>query len=1102
MDPGVVVCSNCGRGSATDASFCAGCGASLERSAPGLLEERKVVTILFADLVGSTTRAEASDPEDVRATLSAYYTRLRAELERHGGTVEKFIGDAVMAVFGAPVAHEDDPERAVRAALAIRDALADSDVDVRVAVHTGEALVSRGARVAAGEAMVAGDVVNTAARLQSGAPVNGVLVGETTYRATEHAIRYGAVASVHAKGKSEPVPAWEALEAKARFGVDVESETLVGLVGRQEEVALLAGALDRVRREREPQLVTLVGVPGIGKSRLVTELLAVVDALPDLITWRQGRCLPYGDGVSFWALGEMTKAQAGVLDTDSSQVAENKLADAVAVLLPEPAEAAWVLGHLRPLLGLGGASGADDRRSEAFAAWRRFFEALAEQRPSVLVFEDLHWADDGLLDFVDHLVEWAREVPLLVVATARPELLERRPGWGGGKANAATISLRPLSDDQTGRLLGLLLGRSVIDAGVQSELLARAGGNPLYAEEYVRMLRDGRFAGDRLPETVQGIIAARLDALPAEEKLLLQDAAVIGKVFWSGALGSLGGVAQETAEERLHALERKEFVRRERRGSIVGDTEYAFRHLLVRDVAYAQIPRLARADKHRLAAEWIESLAGDRAEDRSELLAHHYGTALELARAAGSEETSALEERARRAFVEGGERALSLSALPTAVRFFARALELTPEEDPGWPALVLRHGRVGFDIRQAGEQPLVARALERMLADGDVERAVDAEVLLAECDWFAGRSDSTFDRLTRARELVAGRPASPSKTHALAQTSRFLMLANRTEEAVEVGRESLALAEELDLRELQAHALNNIGTARVAHGDLEGFTDLERSASIAREINSPEELRSLGNLASLVADIGDLGRAHELYEQVVEGAGRFGVVGFVGWCAAELSLLDFYAGRWDAALDGADAFFASLGEGHYMEPLARQVISEIADGRGDTERAIAESDRAVAFARSAKDPQVVYPALASNARTLARAGRASAADERIRELLALVAARAFQANRWALDLTFALEDLGRPADATAVLAGLRTGTRWHDAASAYAAGDRVGAAVILAAMGDATDEAYARLRAAELGGEHGQLGGVLAFYRAVGASAYLRRAEKLLPASA
>ena len=353
MSGGVIVCPSCRRESPDTAAFCAGCGVSLGASAAPATDERKVVTILFADLVGSTAAAERRDPEDVRKMLSAYYARLRTELERRGGTVEKFIGDAVMAVFGAPIAHEDDPERAVLAALAIRDAMGESDVDVRIAVHTGEALVSRGARVAAGEAMVAGDVVNTAARLQTAAPVNGVLVGETTYRATHDAIEYEDAEAVLARGKTEPVPAWLALQAKARFGVDVDQRPLGELVGRADEVAVLDGALARLRREREPQLVTLVGVPGIGKSRLVAELLARVDALPDLINWRQGRCLPYGEGVSFWALGEMAKAQAGVLESDPAAVAEEKLAAAVAALVADLVEAAWVLGHMRPLLGLG-----------------------------------------------------------------------------------------------------------------------------------------------------------------------------------------------------------------------------------------------------------------------------------------------------------------------------------------------------------------------------------------------------------------------------------------------------------------------------------------------------------------------------------------------------------------------------------------------------------------------------------------------------------------------------------------------------------------------------------------------------------------------------
>jgi class 3 adenylate cyclase/tetratricopeptide (TPR) repeat protein len=1101
VSAGVVVCPSCGRESPGDAAFCAGCGAPLV-AASAELEERKVVTILFADLVGSTANAERRDPEDVRTTLSAYYARLRSELERHGGTVEKFIGDAVMAVFGAPVVHEDDPERAVRAALAIRDGMAESDVDVRIAVHTGEALVSLGARVAAGEAMVAGDVVNTAARLQTAAPVNGVLVGETTYRATAHAIAYENVDPVEAKGKAEPVPAWRALHAKARFGIDVEQRPLVELVGRDDEVAVLTGALARVRREREPQLVTLVGVPGIGKSRLVAELWTHVEALTDLITWRQGRCLPYGDGVSFWALGEMTKAQAGVLETDSAEVAEAKLADAVSVLVADDDEASWVLGHLRPLVGLGGAASGEERRSEAFAAWRQFFEGLAEQRPTVLVFEDLHWADDGLLDFVDHLVEWASGVPLLVVATARPELLDRRSGWGGGMANATTLSLSPLSDVETARLLSVLLEQSVLAADVQSELLRHAGGNPLYAEEYVRMLRDGRFSGGQLPETVQGIIAARLDALSAEEKGLLQDAAVMGKVFWSGALAAIGGVPRETAEERLHALERKEFIRRERRSSVANEAEFAFRHLLVRDVAYAQIPRAGRAGKHRLAAEWIDSLGGDRAEDRSEMLAYHFGAALDFARAAG-QETSELEERARHAFRDAGERALALSALPAAMQFFAQALELWPDDDPDWAYVALRQGRVEHDVRQAGtELPLVARAYELFLERGDADRAAEAEVLLAERDWFSGRSDSTFARLDRARSLVDGRPTSASKARTYAELSRFLMLAGRYEDAVDVGRDALALAREVGARELQAHVLTNIGTARAGAGDLGGYADLEEAFSIAEPINSVEALRAQGNHASVVADYGELHRARGLNERNMALAARLGIRGYMTWGDMELALLDYHAGLWDDATRAATTFLEEQDTAHYLDPAARLIIAAVMMGRGETERALAESQRALEFARDVKDPQVVYPTLAWRARLLAAAGQNAESDVLADELIALVGEREYYATHWSTLATFALDDLGRAADAAAMLERRPTPTRWLAAALTYARGDRARAADMLGEMGDHTDEAYARLRAAEMGGGIEQASRALGFYRGVGASAFVRRAEALLPASA
>ncbi|HEU4971533.1 MAG TPA: AAA family ATPase, partial [Gaiellaceae bacterium] len=449
--------------------------------------ERKVVTVVFCDLVGFTSRAESLDPEDVEAILRPYHERVRSELERHGGTVEKFIGDAVMALFGAPTAHEDDPERAVRAALAIRDFAVEEGIELRVGITTGEALVSLDARPDAGEGMASGDVVNTAARLQSAAPVNGVLVDETTYRATRQAIEYEDAVSVEAKGKSEPIAVWEATAARSRFGVDVAHEARSQLVGRERELAALQDVFDRARHGRTPQLLTLVGVPGIGKSRLVYELSQIVEADPELITWRQGRCLAYGDGVTLWALAEIVKAQAGIAEQDSPADVAEKLRRAAREPLPEE-DAAWVESHLLALVGLSTeAELGSNRRNEAFSAWRRFLEALAEQRPVVLVFEDLHWADESLLDFVDELVDWLTDVPLLVVATARPELLDRRPNWGGGKLNAATIALAPLTDEQTAQLLGRALGTPVLAVETQMALLERAGGNPLYAEQFAEL---------------------------------------------------------------------------------------------------------------------------------------------------------------------------------------------------------------------------------------------------------------------------------------------------------------------------------------------------------------------------------------------------------------------------------------------------------------------------------------------------------------------------------------------------------------------------------------------------------------------------------------
>jgi class 3 adenylate cyclase len=751
--------------------------------------ERKVVTVLFADLVGFTARAEELDPEDVEAILRPYHERLRAELERFGGTVEKFIGDAVMALFGAPIAHEDDPERAVRAALAIRDwAREEEGAQVRIAVNTGEALINLAARPESGQGMAAGDVVNTTARLQGAAPVNGLLVGEATYRATRHAIDYREAEPVEAKGKAEPVAVWEAVDARARVARESVS-TRAKLVGRERELALLREMLVRVRDDLAPQLVTLVGVPGIGKSRLVYELMQIVEQGGVLTYWRQGRALPYGEGVTFWALREIVKAQAGILETDDEEEARRKLSEAVANVISDSTDAEWVEKHLRPLAGLEAEPQTGrDRRGEAFAGWRRLLEAMAEQRPLVLVFEDLHWADDGLLDFIDHLVDWATGVPILIVCTARPELLERRPGWGGGKLNTTTLSLPPLSEEETARLLGALFEQPLLDASLQHALLLRAGGNPLYAEQYAAMaLEKGETENLPVPETLQGVIAARLDRLPPEEKELLQDAAVLGKVFWLGGL--IDGRSRSDVEQRLHALGRKGFVQRARRTSVGDEAEYAFLHLLVRDVAYGQIPRGDRAQKHYRAAEWIESLG--RRDDHAEMLAYHYASSLELARAAGRD-TGAVEQRARIALRDAGERARALNAYLAAEHFYEKALALWPPEETETRAdLLFRRSLAAYSGGRDGRADAIEEARAALIAAGDPDRAAETEALLAADAWMRGRRGSGLEHLRRAEALLTERASSAAKARVLGEVARYHMLGGHDDAAIASGREAL-----------------------------------------------------------------------------------------------------------------------------------------------------------------------------------------------------------------------------------------------------------------------------------------------------------------------
>jgi class 3 adenylate cyclase/tetratricopeptide (TPR) repeat protein len=995
-----VRCPTCGQENAERARFCSSCGAPLGERPPSGGEERKVVSVLFVDLVGFTARSDGADPEDVRSTLRLYHDLLKREIERFGGTLEKFIGDAVMAVFGAPVAHEDDAERAVRASLRITDAIAELnedrpglDLSVRAAVNTGEAVVTLGARPEHGEGFVTGDVVNVASRLQGLAPAGGVVVGELTYRATRMTIEYEALEPVGVKGKDEPVAIWRALAARSRFGVDVEQGTRAPLVGREPELSLLKDLYRRATREQSLQLVTLSGEPGVGKTRLTWEFQRFIDDEPDLVFWRQGRCLPYGEGITFWALSEIVKSHAGILENDGPDEATDKLSDAVESIVEDQIERDWIQARLAPLVGLGAADAVSADREESFAAWRSFLEAIAASGPLVMVIEDMHWADPAMLAFVEHLSEWASGVPMLVLCTARPELYDRQPGWGGGKRNHTAVSLSPLSPDETARLIAALLDQAVLPAETQAMLLARASGNPLYAEEFVRMLIDrgvlvragttwGLAADEHdipVPESVHALIAARLDTLPPERKSLLQDAAVIGKVFWAGALVEMARLEQREVRESLHELARKELLRPARRPSIEGETEYAFWHLLVRDVAYGQIPRAARARKHRAAAEWIERIAGERVADSAELLAYHYEQALHLSRAAGVDDPE-LESRARRFLMLAGERGERLDTAK-AIAHYERALELTPSGHPDRVLVLLRVSRSlwgtgGF----AKAEAWCREALEAARADSDTLGEGEALTWLSKLAWARGDTARQFDLLEDAVRILEALPPGPELASAYARLTAAYGLAWRPAETMRAAERGLDVVREYGTESDLMTLLQFRGQARADFGQVEeGFEDLREGLRLALEA-APAAL-----VAAAHVNLGDMTWVHhspakgqELYEAAAELAERRGAPGAADWARMESMWTRYDLGDWDELLAVGDRILDRvLGHGtSQIWVLTEAYRQDVLLHRGVADREGMVEGRILPRAREIGDGQVLVPTF-----RVAALGRMARGDE-------------------------------------------------------------------------------------------------------------------------
>jgi class 3 adenylate cyclase/tetratricopeptide (TPR) repeat protein len=1028
------VCPACGEENPERARFCLACGAALTR-APVSGEERKVVSVLFVDLVGFTGRSDRADPEDVRALLRPYHERVKADIERFGGTVEKFIGDAVMAVFGAPVAHEDDAERAVRAALRILDTIDELrgeglDVAVRAAVTTGEAVVSLAARPERGEGIVTGDVVNTAARLQSAAPVGGVIVDEPTMRSTESAIGFEPLEAIEAKGKATPISVWRATHARSRVG-EPEAATQTPFIGREHERTLLLETFLRAERESSVQLVTVVGEPGIGKSRLVTELRTALDDRPELVTWRHGRCLPYGEGITYWALGEIVKSEAGILESDDPREVTAKLDETLATLFTDEGERAWFATRLAPLVGAGG-DGSAAAREESFTAWRRFLEAVAARRPCVLVVEDLHWADGAFFEFLEHFLDWSSPVPLLLLCTARPELFERQPSWGGGKRNATTISLAPLSTEEAGRLLQVLLDRTLLPAETQSVLLERAGGNPLYAEQFARMLSErSGVEGVKVPETVQALMAARLDTLRPGLKSLLHDAAVVGRVFWGGAAAAVGGRERDEVRRDLNELVRREFVRPIRVSSMEGEDEFSFWHALVRDVAYQQIPRSPRADKHLSAAAWIAETAHERIPDHAEILVHHYEQALELSRAA-RDERAGLEATLAGFRLLAGERALRLDA-EVAEGHYRRALALS-EHDPAARAAAL----VGLAaaLRDRG---LFAEAIEAYeaaiptLLTTDEHAGAVALRNLSQTLWRSGNPARSQPLGAEAIRVLEAHPG-PDLLDAYGGHSLRAGIGGRPDEAAIWADRGFAVADELGLAP-PVTLLQARGSVRGYAGDAGCVDDLRAGFELGLRLGLGSETAiANNNLAEAISWFHGLRPAREQWDAGIEFARARGLTHAVMWHRGERLRCLYHAGEWEELEREADEIICWEAEsgGGQLELFARPHLADILVHRGVLAEAARQVDVLLPRARENGDPQMLIPSLVVAALLASSRGTTALALEGVSEVERLTRGGTPAWRTWCLGwpvrIAAAAGDIGFVAS---ILDGPEHGSLWY-----------------------------------------------------------------------
>ncbi|MCW2643643.1 MAG: adenylyl cyclase [Dactylosporangium sp.] len=1050
--------------------------------------------MLFVDLIDFTPYVEQSDPELVREMQQGFFTAARRVISRYGGVVEKYIGDAVMALFGAPVATETDAVRCVRAGLELQRVLARYAPDdtgensgptrpgafvgrFRVGIATGEALVDVAAARNGGQAIVAGDVVTTASRLQSVAPPGGVVVCGTTYAATKSTVRFDEQAPVTLRGRSSPTDVWLAVAPLQRTHPVREADG-APLVIRTHELGLLVNALHRALQDRVPQLVSVLGRAGIGKSRLVRELYQHSEQLLDAsIAWRTGRCPPFGENVTYAALADIVKAEAGILDTDSAEVARERLDRALRDLV-DPAEVARLSDALSPLVGLRGSTLAAD---EAESAWRRFIVALASRRPTVLVFEDLHWADEKMLRFVELLGASARDVPLMLLCTARPELAERNPTWAGTISGSLTIALPPLRRPEIAKMYAHLLGEAAFPAEMFDPLVELADGNPLYAHEYTRMLiEQGRLRpaealslpdGLPMPDSVHAVIANRVDLLEAADRTVLQAAAVVGMQFWSGAVAAALGQPADVVDRTLRRLEQRDLIHEQPTSTMAGQPEYRFGHVLVRDVCYQRLPRTERVARHERTAAWLDRVASDRATDLAEVLAHHRFTAHEIARTLGLD-ARRYAPAARDSLHRAARRAYALQVHETAAAHVRRALALF-DADATDPAQTLE--RLGLELlateisfyadRDAfltggGEDQLRVLAGELFTA-GDRAHAARAWTLLGQAAWLRADRPAALACLYRAVDLFHALPDTPEKADAFAELGRLHMLNHEHDPAVASAGLAADIAERLGLVEVAANARVTVATARYKAGDRGGLAELQAVTELCRSQHLLALRRAIQNLSYALREEGDYTGSLALLEEV-----RLGMPGGHNLATGYSyeAMRAHVDGEWDKML-AAEADLATTG-GEWDLQL-RGLCAQVRIMRGEDVGCADpdEIDAVLAAGRRSGFYRLEWTALATVALCRALQGRDGDATELLSELVgSWEAVRALASGEWVDAASHAAAIAGRAASTRLreMLSEVPHRTPWVEAATRTIAGG------IAAADGDHGRAGDLHLAAADL----------------------------------